>query len=165
MIYILDAYNVIHKIPQFEEALDLSLKNARDQLVEMCQKLTSSRGDITQIILVFDGKSQFRDLPNVQTSKLKIIFSETGETADNRICDVLDSLPENKGRFVVSDDNSVYNNARSHKATPMKVSDFQKLFNKRGGGNPSQKKVSNEKNISPEIADEINEEYRRKLGL
>ncbi len=165
MIYILDAYNVIHKIPKLESELDKDLRSARNYLISLCHTLLSNRGDISQIILVFDGKSQFHDLPNKETPKLKIVFSDTGETADTRICQVLDSLPENRKRLVVSDDNSVYNNARSHKATPMKVADFQKLLEGKEKRNASRKSSGNEKNLSAEDAKAINDDYKKMLGL
>ena len=84
MIYILDAYNVIHKIPSLEAALDKDLRSARTALIELCGRGALSRGDISKMILVFDGKSEFRDLPQSSPPKIELVFSETNEEADER---------------------------------------------------------------------------------
>src|SRR3989338_10706591 len=109
MIYILDAYNVIHKIRSLERALEKDLRASRDLLIALCGRLAASRGDISKIILVFDGKSEFWDLPHANTPKVQLIFSETGEDADERIILVLEDLSRNAAKCVVSDDNFVRN--------------------------------------------------------
>ena len=165
MIYILDAYNVIHKTPRLEAALDKDLRSARAALIELCRNWAADRGDITKIILVFDGKSQFRDLPQDTLPQIKSVFSETGESADERIGEVLEELGEKVNRCViVSDDNSVRNHARAYKAHAMTVSDFNRLIQ-----NTGQKKdissPSKKNSLSKEDADDITETYRKKLGL
>lgn len=71
MIYILDAYNVIHKIPSLQAALDKDLRQARDALMELCARWASSRGDISKVILVFDGKTEFGGLARTGPPKIK----------------------------------------------------------------------------------------------
>lgn len=165
MIYILDAYNVIHKIQKLEAALEKDLRSARDALVELCRDFASLRGDISQIILVFDGNSRFNDLPHTNVPKIKMVFSETGEGADERIVTILERLTDEKNKCVVSDDNFVLNHARAYETRVMSVSEFERLINpeskKRGNqtGNPGHSA------LSPQAAAEITETYKKQLGL
>ncbi|MDP3921126.1 MAG: NYN domain-containing protein [Candidatus Omnitrophota bacterium] len=165
MIYILDAYNVIHKIPWLEAKLDEDLRSARDALSQACENLANRRGDISQIVLVFDGKSEYRDLPQTKSRKLKVVFSDTGETADERISEILKSLGYSKNTMVVSDDNSVYNHARSHKAKHMAVADFHQLLNKMTSANRVETPDKHDKHIDPKTAAQINAAYRKDLGI
>lgn len=161
MILILDAYNVIHKIASLEKKLDRDLRSARDALCKLCEQTLHSRGDIQKIILVFDGNSAFADLPQDHYPKMKLVFSETGEDADERIVQVLEDLSGRARRYVVSDDNFVRNTARAHQAKGMSVAEFKKLtFPKK-----VKKRASSDAPLSAEEADEITLAYKRELGL
>src|SRR5512134_3076822 len=96
MIYIVDAYNVIHKIKRLETLLDKDLRAGRDALVTLCARRAAERGDISNIILVFDGKSQFNDLPEISLPKLKAVFTETDEDADDRIGTILEKMAKER---------------------------------------------------------------------
>jgi len=165
MIYILDAYNIIHKIKRLEAALDKDLRSARDALVELSSKLVFTRGDISKIILVFDGKSQFRDLPNANLPKIKMVFSETGEDADDRIVTILEELSKEKNKCVVSDDNFVRNHARAYEARAMSVSEFEQLLNPKSKKQKNRTDGSENFSLSPKTAAEITEAYKKELGL
>lgn len=167
MIFILDAYNVIHKIHSLERELDRGLMAAREALTQRCENLAKSRGDISCIYLVFDGKSQFRDLPQKNIRGVKLIFSETGESADDRIFSLLEELPRKEERRVVSDDNSVINHARVHGIKSLRVKEFEAGLKKAEGTDAkikNHREESGEK-LSQELADEISEAYRKELGL
>lgn len=165
MIYILDAYNVIHKIRSLERALEKDLRASRDLLVSLCARFAASRGDIAKIILVFDGKSEFWDLPHAHTPKIQLVFSDTGEDADERIILVLENLSKNTAKCVVSDDNFVRNQARAHQTRVMPVAEFEALIQdpgpKRKNGQESPASFS----LPPKLADEITREYKKQLGL
>ncbi len=165
MIYILDAYNVIHKIRSLERALEKDLRTSRDLLISLCSRFAANRGDISKIILVFDGKSEFRDLPQANTPKIQLIFSETGEDADERIILVLEDLTRNAAKCVVSDDNFVRNQARAHQTRVMPVAEFEVLLQgtapKRKGGQADPVSFS----LPQKLADEITRDYKKKLGL
>ena len=164
MLFILDAYNVIHKIPELEICLERDLRTARDALTGLCQQLLSKRGDIQQIILVFDGNSRFRHLPQIHPPKIKIVFSETEEDADEKIVDVLEEKSGRVEKVVVSDDNFVRNHARAYKARVMKAAEFYSLIRKtrsrqlpEAGGE--------RKPLAPSLADAITLHYKKALGL
>ncbi len=164
MIYILDAYNVIHKMRRLQSALDIDLRASRDALAALCGSLAAARGDITRFILVFDGRSEYRMQTQSVPPKIQVIFSETGEDADDRIIEVLESLPDRPAKCVVSDDNSVRNTARSHKAASMSVAEFENLWGTaaRKSGAPAQSAGGK---LSPKDADDITREYKKTLGL
>ena len=164
MIYILDAYNVIHKIRSLDRALNKDLRAAREALIRLCAEYAAGRGDVSKIILVFDGKSEFQDLPHNAPPKIKMIFSDTGEDADERIITVLEDLSKQPHKCVVSDDNFVRNQARAHLTPIMSVSEFETLF--RGLKKTPPGKASSEKSPLPKnLADEITAAYKKQLGL
>ncbi len=163
MIYILDAYNLIHKIRRFDKALDRNLQTAREALITFCSQWAEKRGDVSEIILVFDGRSEFRDLNHPAAPKVRLVFSETGEDADERIITVLEDLG-NKRKCVVSDDNFVRNQARSHQTPSLSAAEFEALVTAAPKLKP-QPPIPGKSNLPREIADEITEEYKKKLGL
>jgi len=164
VIYILDAYNIIHKMRRFETALDTDLRTAREALTNLCAGLAQARGDVTSMILVFDGRSEWRDLPKKSPAKIRLVFSETNEEADDRIAALLEKSPEKPEKCVVSDDNSVRNHARAYRARVMSVAEFEKLTNpadkKRKKPNSPEKPP-----LSPHLANKITEAYKKALGL
>lgn len=166
MIFVLDAYNVIHKTPALERLLDKSLQAARDGLINRCSRLVSGRGGITRIILVFDGKSEHRDLARTAPPKIQIVFSETGETADERIGQILEKLSGKMERIVVSDDNSVRNHARAYSAHAISVAEFEQSVRKteiKAGPARSVRTPGNP--LTPKQADEITQAYKKTLKL
>ncbi len=165
MIYILDAYNVIHKIPALERTLDQNLRSSRDTLVELCRNFAARRGDISEIILVFDGNSKFNDLPQEKMSKIRLIFSETGEDADEKIVQILERLSEIRNKCVVSDDNFVRNHARAYETSAMSVSEFERLINPKSKKPRNKPSASDDFFLSPKAADEITKAYKKELGL
>ena len=164
MIYILDAYNIIHKMRRFETALDTDLRTAREALTNLCADLAQARGDITSMIIVFDGRSEWRDLPKKSTAKIRLVFSETNEDADDRIAALLEKSPGKPEKCVISDDNSVRNHARAYRARVMSVAEFEKLTNP-AADRKRKKPNSPEKSLPPHIANKITEAYKKDLGL
>ena len=164
MIYILDAYNVIHKIRGLERALDKDLRTAREALIGFSARFAAARGGISKIILVFDGRSEFRDLPHRVPPKVELIFSETGEDADERIITVLENLPRNARACVVSDDNFVRNQARAHQTPVIPVSEFEALIRH---AEQKGKKTAPPASFSlpSAVADKITDDYKKQLGI
>ena len=165
MIYILDAYNVIHKIPALERLLDQDLRAARDGLVSLCARVLSQRADLSQMILVFDGKSAYRDLPQSAPPKIKIVFSETHEKADEKIVKILEGLSREGNKGVVSDDNFVRNHAKAYTARVISVAEFESLADKTkawGAGNTPP--AGADKKLTPQQADEITQAYKKSLN-
>lgn len=163
MILILDAYNVIHKIKKLEAALDRDLRAGRDALIRFCAEVIGRKGNISKIILVFDGKTQFHDMTHNLPDKVEAIFSDTGEDADERIITVLETLENTFNKYVISDDNFVRNSARAHRAKGMSVSEFEDFCRLKTG---LIKKIPGERpSLDPASADAITEAYKKELGL
>jgi len=163
--YILDGYNIIHKTPAFEAMLNRSLEQARKGLLAACKSVLQSRGDVAKITVVFDGKSDIFG-GDMGGGNLEVLYSATGEDADDVIIDYLQrntlSMP-----VVVSDDNYVCNNARALKVKSMTVSAFLELRNpaKNQNKNVSARQDPTGKRISAKKSQDITQEYAKYLGL
>lgn len=161
MVYILDAYNIIHKIARLEQKLDTSLRVAREALINACGELVACRGDVDECIVVFDGNSAFSDLDTPSRGPVHIIYTESFEEADDRIIKILSEMKRPAEVMVVSDDNYVINHARVYRARRMNVGQFDELLVSHRA--PVNKKK--DKDFPKEIRDEITDEYRQILGI
>lgn len=163
MHYILDGYNVIHKSAALRRALDRSLRDARAALVQVCKTILQSRGDIAKITVVFDGKSE-NDFPFESAGKVEVLFTSTGEDADDGIIDYLRrvSAPQ---VAVVSDDNYVRNNVRAFAAHVVSTADFMAMPLRRKNGRHAANLNAPDKKIGQKSRDEITRAYAQHLGL
>ena len=165
MIILIDAYNVIHALPSFEKSLDKSLRAARDYLIAFCRSYQASRGDVKKIILVFDGSSEVSFPSDVRQQGIQLVYTESGEDADERILEIIRSLGQEGRVTVVSNDNYVWNNARALGAKAISAGEFfkgalpkKKSPGKQPASGPMEKIPSN-------AADRITAEYKRILGI
>ena len=166
--YVLDGYNVIHAVPSLNRLLDKSLEAAREELIHLCARFKKGRSDVKKMVIVFDGKSEHEDLPQKSFPGLQIIFTRTSEDADDRIISVLEGINRSEHVFVVSDDNYVCNQARTHNATPTSSSRFFSELKTliEGSKHPKHiEKSPKEKTLSATEARKITEEYRKFLGI
>jgi predicted RNA-binding protein with PIN domain len=165
MHYILDGYNIIHKTPAFEALLSRSLEEARRGLIGFCKTLLQARGDIVRITVVFDGQSDVFS-PDGSTGRLEIIYTITGEDADDRI---VDYLRQTQPRFasIVSDDNYVCNSARAFKVKAVSVADFLGTMRKTTSHAKKRSLKNNPtgKHIGAKQRDDITQSYADYLGL
>ncbi len=168
MHYILDAYNIIHKSPALARLLERSLQESRKALVHFCKTLLQLRGDIAKITLVFDGSSDVFS-GEAQAGSVEVIYTATGEDADDRILEYLRHLPPRARGTVVSDDNYVCNNSKALFAKVMSVADFLALTSTK-----SSVKKSTEKNLKMDPSgkkigfnerNDITQAYAQYLGL
>lgn len=162
--YIVDGYNFIYKTPELERLLDKDLKSARTRLIELCLSFKQRRGDIQKLVIVFDGDSRFAGLPRDSRSGIEVIYTETGEEADDRIVQVLEKCKKHPYLCVVSDDNFVGNHARVYSAEVISSAVFYaELIKVKASANTPKK--SAEKQIPPDVARDVTDSYRRHLGL
>jgi len=121
-ILIVDGYNVINKLESLSDISDVSLKDARDTVTDLANEYKRKDGGIKEVYVVFDGKTQYRDL-NMSRPK-EHIFSDTGG-GDKKIIETIRKYSD-KGRvLVVSDDNYVRNNARAYSAGLLRPTDLE----------------------------------------
>ncbi len=160
---ILDAYNVIHAIPELERELDVSLERARAALIRYCCRFSEKKGNVGKMMLVFDGtrrKAYFDDNTAYYEGNCEIIFSDANQTADDKIIDLLQGLRQAEAVVVISNDNYVANGARAHQVRVIPVNEFE---NAARGISTSARIVS--QGLNAQTARAITEEYRHHLGL
>ena len=162
-IFVVDGYNVIHSIPEFEKILNQSLRHAREALIQICFNYVQSQSEIRHLYLVYDGKDEFADLPVDSRQKLTILFSGTKEEADGRIIDMLQSRKSPDDWWVVSRDNEIINNAKSMGAKFISPLDFLTGMNSKSVSAKSP--VVSRKGLSDSLAKKITDEYRKHLGI
>jgi len=105
--YIIDGYNAIHRIPAWEQIMDAELARAREALCSYCAEWLSSRRDAEKFIVVFDGDSSVSPFSNDSYRGVRIIYTDSGETADSRIISLVEEMGSPGDAVVVSDDGEV----------------------------------------------------------
>jgi len=161
--YVLDGYNVIYAVPECKRKLDQSLEAAREYLIHCCAGYTESRKDLS-IFIVFDGKSDFWDMPIPGKNQVKVIFTQNNEKADDRILEMLRDTKFKGEVTVVSRDNYVYNHSRAFCAKVISPEEFFAGLTKKRDSVKSNA-PGDSKSLPPGSAKEITEEYKRHLGI
>ena len=166
MIIIVDAYNVIHAIREFEKRLSRGLQASREYLTSVCRTYQAERGDIEKIILVFDGSSQVCSTNYQRVACIESIYTETGEDADDRIIQLLQERRVNEPIVVVSNDNYVSNHSRALGAKVISANEFYAdLTRKRKSGENGRCSQKRSSKVATKHANAITAEYKRHLGI
>lgn len=126
-ILIVDGYNAVYKIPEIEQLLDSSLKEARGAVTEMARSYQRRVGGISEIFVVFDGKDEYR---GVSFGNKNEVFSRTGQ-GDRKIIQLAQDKSSRFHVIVASDDNYVRNSSRAAGATVITISEFYSVAVKR----------------------------------
>jgi predicted RNA-binding protein with PIN domain len=154
---VVDGYNAINAIHFTKKELGKSLLSARRAILVISKEYARSSGYITNVSVVFDGRTKYRDMEKKDMLRDKAqIFSKTDQ-GDDKIIETV-RLASKKGRVVVaSNDNYVRNNSRAYGASILNVEELEK----------KQKKPLNisEKNLKGKIKNDITREYKKMLGL
>jgi predicted RNA-binding protein with PIN domain len=138
-IYILDGYNLIHRIPRWEEHLDTSLERGREVLIAYCRRWLQTRGDVWLFYIVFDGDSSVGTAHSSSGPGIRVVYSRTGQTADDKILDIVHEFGDGCSYVVVSDDRYVTHSAHHLEAGTMSAADFAAVLSA-GSAPPSRKK-------------------------
>ena len=146
--YIIDGYNVIHKIKALKNS---SFPQEEFLLFIRRYKLTGSKNN--QVTVVFDGYAKPEFLR--QFTEFKVIFSE-GQTADTVIKNKVANAKNKKQIVVVTDDREILDFSRREGARLMKVIDFISPAKKK----KKLQKNSSSKDISYSLEREITESLR-----
>jgi len=123
-IYILDGYNLIHRVPRWRDKFNVSLEQGRNSLLAYCRQWMQARGDVWLFYVVFDGDSAVMASHSSAGPGIRVVYSRTGETADDRILEIVHEFGEKCRYVVVSDDNYVSRNARGLDAETMAADAF-----------------------------------------
>lgn len=152
--FILDGYNIIHKIPELEEHLGSSLESARMALAGLAAEWKSRHARKCSICIVFDAKGGSEDNDEFLRG-IKCVYAKGG--ADDRIISMVKSSKAPSNIVVVSSDNYVINNCSAHGATTQAVN-F--LLEK------TKPKIRHaDEKLSPSAEREINEFLKKKWNL
>jgi len=144
LAYIIDGFNLIHKIPVLKNS-----NNPHWGLIQFIKvnKLTGSRNN--KVIVVFDGG------PNSEAAgetDFEVVFSQN-KSADEIIEAIL-KRAKNKGEtIVVSDDREIRSFVKREGAKSCRTTDFIKIKDK--------EKKEEDKEISYSLQNEITEEMRK----
>lgn len=120
MKYIVDGYNVIHKVVGLGSKRLLNQRESLIQMIELAQAQNKSFKDVT---VVFDGKEGI--IAPSRRSAVKIIFSKK-TCADKKIKHLVESSSFARDIVVVSDDRQVRFYASSAGAKRISVEEFLK---------------------------------------
>lgn len=111
-IIIIDGYNVVHRIPRWAEQLDASLERGREALLIYCRRWMQTRGDVWLFVVVFDGDSEVTAAHSSAGPGVRVLYTQSGETADDRILETVHEFGDRCHYVVVSDDRYVSGNAK-----------------------------------------------------
>ncbi|MCD6288775.1 MAG: NYN domain-containing protein, partial [Candidatus Hydrogenedentes bacterium] len=112
LVYV-DGYNMLHGCAVFKERCSVDLESARALLIDRLARHGDASRD--HIVLVFDGTTEFANVPGSAVDKnLDIVFTRGGMSADSYIQRVLSkSKGQNDDCIVVSADGAVISAASS----------------------------------------------------
>jgi len=168
-IMILDAYNILHRLPSWKPLLEVSLENGREALLAYCRRWMMQRGDVWLFIAVFDGDSGVMAGQSSAGPGVRVVYSATGESADDRILAILHEFGERFDYVVVSDDRYVINRAKLLGAAIMSSSAFGAFLSARDRRGPAAKGRAaaareGDDALSPDESREITESLLRLWG-
>ncbi|MDP2653028.1 MAG: NYN domain-containing protein [Candidatus Omnitrophota bacterium] len=147
--YLLDGYNVIHKVPALVSA---KLEDAREGLVRLVETHRPQGSVNNRVTVVFDGQPGI--VGNVRGGEVAVVFS-SGESADDRIKRIVDESGNKRSCVVVTDDRDVQYYVRSLGARVVGVAEFLSRMKPAGaapqGGQPISK--TEESRITSEMKD------------
>lgn len=162
---ILDAYNIIHRIPAFKAQLDVSGDAGRLALLAYCKEWMTRRRDVGLFLVVFDGGPSVHGCQEGASPGVRVIHSSRGETADHRIHDLLLEWQASSRCVVVSDDGEVARSARKAGAeTVMTVRAFGEVLRAGGRGAATDDGDTHKSELTPSEAKAITDELRRLWG-
>lgn len=98
----IDGYNVIHADDGLRRAADRSLEGARRALLERLAGYVSSRR--VRVTVVFDGAGMVTDSDVAVPGRLQVVFSASGQSADEVIVETLERSRNPREYIVVSSD-------------------------------------------------------------
>ena len=136
-VYILDGYNLIHRVPRWRKQLDISLERARESLLAYCRNWTTTRGDAWLFYVVFDGDCGITGGGTYGGRGIRVVYSRHGESADDRILKIIHENGDGFKYVVVSDDRYVFGNARRLEADIMSASEFSAVLDRHENTEPA----------------------------
>ncbi|MFA5388749.1 MAG: NYN domain-containing protein [Candidatus Omnitrophota bacterium] len=156
---IIDGYNAISKIREFDAKKDISLEASRLSFIKALSDFRQRNRSFDKIIVVFDGKGEGLGLAKESYGGIDILFSNKAQDADKVIIDIL-KMPSKNRMTVSSDDNSIKNHARAFGCGIMSVRELEDLISlkKRAGKSKIMEKELGNKDMS-DITNELKKHW------
>jgi len=165
---LVDGYNLIFASAELRQKMNQKPETARKALMDLCRDYAARRTDLEKFWIVFDGKEDVCTLPPGETGGIGEIYTRAGETADKRIARIVRESEDVISWIVVSNDHAVLDRCYSYGAERMKASAFIRMLTAKtslAGQQECEGNSSEGKEIHPRIAQNITQEYKKKLGL
>jgi hypothetical protein len=168
LIVILDAWNLIHRVPRLRPSRAGGPESARRALVGFCAEWLSRRRDVGQFWLVFDGGAPAYD--DEPAAGIRVIHSGAGVTADDAIVRLVERHIRERRLVVVSDDNEVTGRCAQlgaeTRATAGFVGTLEPPKSRPARRGPAGRGESDAKNgLSPAEERAINDDLRKAWGI
>ena len=122
MKYIIDGYNVIHKIDQLKGK---RLRTQREGLIRLLETARMRSKRFRDMMVVFDGQTDVL-APRIHSS-IKVVFTR-GKSADKKIKEIVESSSFARDIAVVSDDREIKFYISSLGARKTSVAEFLKML-------------------------------------
>ncbi len=155
---LVDAYNLMHKVPELKVLLKQSQDICVDTMVAKMQSHFGGSG--RKVILVFDGHGQNRHLRNIEVKFSKTDITHDYENADKMIKAMIDKFRNKKLLKVVSSDNEVSWYARECGA---KVQSANSFWGELKDKKTKQRLANRDENEKPQAVTRGELEYLLKL--
>jgi predicted RNA-binding protein with PIN domain len=158
---IIDGYNAISKIREFDAKKDINLESSRLSFIKALVDFRHRNRLFDRIIVVFDGKGDSLGLARETYEDVEVLFSNKYKDADKVIVDILRVSSKNK-ITVSSDDNFVRNHTRTFGCEIMSIKELENLISLK-------KKASRGKIIKEDLEnkkmEDITKELKRYWGV
>jgi predicted RNA-binding protein with PIN domain len=122
--YIIDGYNVIHKIPDIKELMESDLQSAREKFVFLLDNYFSTKK--IQVYVVYDGCNDITTFNIHSTPRIRVLFSKRNQKADILIKILADERKNKALTTIVSSDHEVFQYGKVSRCNVMKSEDFIK---------------------------------------
>jgi predicted RNA-binding protein with PIN domain len=124
-VYIVDGYNVLHRVPAFRDSLSAGPAAGRRALLAFCSDWMARRRDVWLFYVVFDGDSTVHPSREEGASPgVRVVYTATGETADRRVLSLAAERARDAHCIVVSDDGEVIRGAKADRVAAMSAAAF-----------------------------------------
>lgn len=161
-ILIIDGYNAISKIKEFDVKKDISLETARLSFIRALAYSPKIKNSFDSIIIVFDGRSEDIGMTSNSYGAIKAIFTNKDHDADNVIVSLLKKVRREDKVSVCSDDNFVRNHAKVFSADIIAVTALSQIISlkrKKGGS------IIEKENLPEKEFNEITKELKKCWGI
>lgn len=120
--YLIDGYNLGHKIPQVKQFLNQQdFAAAIETIIQVVQQRLNTRKN--RVIIVFDGKKGIFEQPSFATT-IEIKFSRKPQEADDVIRQFLRKTSDTSDTVVISSDRAIINSAKDLGARSVTSEEF-----------------------------------------